>query len=87
MLVLKLKTRSALEGATAAYARFAELYNAGELARAWPVLAEVLWGLLIVDRSDDWVLRDMVSPSMLSAAQDLQGTLLDRFAAAAYRTA
>jgi len=87
MLALKLKTRSALEGATAAYVRFAELYNAGELARAWPVLAEVLWGLLIVDRSDDWVLRDMVSPSMLSAAQDLQGTLLDRFAAAAYRTA
>ena len=87
MLVLKLKTRSALEGATAAYARFAELYDAGELARAWPILAEVLWGLFTVDRSDDWALRDIVSPSMLNAAQDLQGKLLDRFAAAAHRTA
>ena len=83
MLTLRLKSRSAFDGATAAYSLFAELYNANELVPAWPVLAEVLWGLLTVERSDDWALRDTVSPAMIHAAQDLQAQLLDRFGGAA----
>ena len=36
-----------------------------------------------VERSEDWELRDGVSSSMLPAALELQGKLLDRFAEAA----
>ena len=54
--------------------------DAGELAAAWPVLAEVLWCLQTVERSDDWELRDLITPTMIPAALDLQGRLLRSFA-------
>ena len=85
LLLLRQKSRTAFESATAAYSRFADLYNAGELAEAWPVLAEVQWGLLAVERSDDWELRATVSPSMIDATHDVQRQLLDRFAEAGLR--
>lgn len=80
LLALKPKSRTAFEGATAAYAHFAELYDAGALAAAWPVLAEISWALEALERSDDRELRDMVGPSILPAAQDVQARLLDQYA-------
>jgi hypothetical protein len=82
ILLLKPKSRTAFDGATAAYARFSSLYNAGALVEAWPTLAELTWSLEAVERSDDWELRNSVGPSMLPAAQDLQARVLDQFAAA-----
>ena len=82
LLLLKLKPRSAYDVATAAYQRFADLYNAGRLAEGWPVLAEISWVLHSVDRSDDWALRDLIEP-MLPAVLDLQTQLLERFSSAA----
>ena len=83
LLLLKPKSRTALEGATNAYKRFAELHGAGAFARAWPVLAEVLWSLEAVERSDDWEIRQQVGPAMLPAAIELQEKLVDQFSQAA----
>ena len=83
LLLLKRKSRTAYEGAQEAYKRFANHYNRDEIALAWPVLSEVLWCMESVERSEDWELRDGVSSSMLPAALELQGKLLDRFAEAA----
>ena len=87
LLALRLKSRSLYETLSAAYTHFAELYNGGHVALAWPLLAEVLWGLHTIERSDDWELRRKVSPAMREAAQDLQARLLDQFAAAANASA
>ena len=82
MLLLRPKSRTAFERASAAYAQFAQLYNEDALVDAWPALAELTWNLQAVERSDDWELRDTVGASMLPAAQDLEARLLDRFASA-----
>ena len=77
LLVLRAKSRTALEGATKAYQQFAELYNAGELAEAWPLLSEVVWSLQMILRSDDWEMRELIGSGMLPAALDLQAKILD----------
>ena len=86
LLVLQPKSRTSYDMATSAYKTFADLHARGELARAWPVLAEVVWSLEAVERSDDWELRDtVVRARMLPAARDLQVGLVNRFAAEAWR--
>lgn len=79
ILALQPKSRTAFERATTAYRTFSALYNAGRLAEAWPKLAELLWALETVERSDDWEVRDLVGPGMLPAAQDILARMLDRF--------
>ena len=80
LLVLRPKSRTAFEQAATTYAEFAALYNSGQYAPAWPKLAELLWALQSVERSDDWEARDAIGPGMLAAAQDLEARLVERFA-------
>ena len=86
LLELQPKSRTAFEHASSAYRTFSTLYNAGRLSEAWPKLAEVLWALETVERSDDWEVRDVVGPSMLPAAQDVLAKMLDRLGGDAART-
>ncbi len=79
LLLLRPKSRSAFERATEAYRQFADLYNQGRRVEGWPLLSELLWCLHRVQASRDWALRDVVEGSMLPAALDLQGRLLDDF--------
>jgi hypothetical protein len=76
-LVLRPKPLSSLEIAAQGYAHFSVLYNEGEIAEAWPMLAEIEWSLLSVQQTeDDWEMRDSVE-TMLPPIYDLQGRLLD----------
>ena len=80
MLLLEPKPRSALDVATERYGNFSRLYNLRQFAEGWPVLAELEWSLLTVQRSQDWGVRDGVDGELLPAVYDLQGQLLDDFA-------
>eukprot|EP00966_Prymnesium_polylepis_P277057 6400978-Prymnesium_polylepis.1 len=80
MLLLDPKPRSALEAASASYTNFSQLYNAGEHAEGWPLLAQLEWSLMTVQRSLDWAVRPGVDAELLPAVYDLQARLLDGFA-------
>ena len=44
------------------------------------MLAQLHWGLLAVQQSQDWQLRDHIDPTLLTAVVDLQRRTLDAFA-------
>ena len=80
MRILLPKPRASFHDATSAYSAFAAVYNHGQLAEGWPMLAQLHWGLLAVQQSQDWQLRDHIDPTLLTAVVDLQRRTLDAFA-------
>ena len=80
--VLQPKVRTSFSEATAAYTSFAAAFNRNRLADSWPLLAELHWGLMMVQQSEDWQLRDHIDPAMIDAVHDLQRRCLDAIAQA-----